>query len=124
MTAIGVGVSDHEPITIFVNPPQYYSDLEMEYFEAVETNKLNWKIYDALIEQGAEQDRIDEKFDECARFEKHLTQLKRQLKCQHKMDILFAGGGFIENEICSECGVLKTKTIKQFKSSVEMRRVQ
>jgi hypothetical protein len=124
MTAIGIGVSDREPFTMFVNKPQYYSDLEIEYFEAVQTDKDNWKMWDAMIESRMPQDAIDEKFDECSRWEKHVTNLKHQLKCNHSMQPLFAGGGFIENEICQECGVLRTKTIKQHKSGLDMRRIQ
>jgi len=115
-----IGIAESGPLKIFINRPQYYSDIEIEYFEALETDKMNLKVWESAVDEHADQDFIDEKWDAYQSFNKRVISLKRQLKCDHKMGTLFSGGGFIENEICEVCGVLRTKTIKQHKSAMRI----
>jgi len=111
MAALGINVSDREPIKIFNNKPRFITQPERDYRDAADNAERRWKFYSLMVDEWAgDNDAIDELADECRALDHKASMRYKQLHCAHENTHVegrqdFIGGAYWDNtrEVCDEC---------------------
>lgn len=117
MTALGVGVSDREPIAIFNNPParRRFSQVEIDLQEAIQLADYGWREYLRNVDtwtENQEYELMDKAGEACEALDAKVELLIKQLHCQHHNTyeaggVRFSGGDVIDDThlVCEDCGL-------------------
>lgn len=117
MTALRVGVSDREPVTIFNNPParRRFSQVEIDLQEAIRLADYGWREYLRNVDtwtENQEYELVDKAGEACEALDAKVELLIKQLHCQHENayetgSIRMVGGDLIDDtsETCPDCGL-------------------
>jgi len=115
MSALGVGVSDREPVTIFNNPPyrRHFSQLEIDLQEAKMEAEYGWRQYVHNVDKwldAKDYETMDKAGDICEALDAKVELLLKQLHCVHhntheEGSHRFVGGNDIDDthEVCDDC---------------------
>lgn len=113
MTALGAGVSDREPFTIFNNPPRPMSREEYNYRESLHKCAEMWHKQRDMLDNGCSQDEINEFTELCVEQDKRRGLLYRCWQENHPHSFEIGGTRFVDGDVvdnvktvCPDCGMV------------------